>query len=295
VHFTYNLGGNPLDWHDPENIPHDIQSTLLATNKFVRLLGDQGLGVFVEERSDGVDLFRGLRQRFEHLPLFPLSPFGSVSGKEEPWTADDLGDPVQEWVPELLLLVRKNARDFAILLELESTAGTPGSGGVVLVLLIQLRKDLTHGFGSHEREPGVGAVLSELAGEGTKEESTEHGTESRGFRGPHAIGITPGGEIVRGEIGREETISANKSDGIGEDGTGDGVTGAKTSTCDNWFGVLGLETNIQLEMVDCTIKFLGGGSNLRVGVPFQERLVSFQAEVLRKRKKLGMRDMNRMS
>ena len=33
--FTYDLGGDPLDWDNPENVPYDIQSTPLATNELV--------------------------------------------------------------------------------------------------------------------------------------------------------------------------------------------------------------------------------------------------------------------
>ena len=91
--FTYDLGGNPLDWHNPENVPHDIHRTLLATNKLVRVLGDKSFGGFVEELGNSGNLLRGLRQCLEHLPLFPLSPFGCISGKEEPWTMNDVVDP----------------------------------------------------------------------------------------------------------------------------------------------------------------------------------------------------------
>ena len=31
--FTYNLGRNPLDWHNPEDVPDDIQSIPLAANE----------------------------------------------------------------------------------------------------------------------------------------------------------------------------------------------------------------------------------------------------------------------
>ena len=94
----------------------------------------------------------------------------------------------------------------------------------------------------HERRPGVGAVVGKLFGESTKEESTEHGTEPGIPWRPHAIGETPGDEIVGGEIGGKETVSKNKSDGVCKDSTRDGVTRAETYTLDNWFGVLNLDS-----------------------------------------------------
>lgn len=191
-------------------------------------------------------------------------------------------------MPELLL-VSQNSGDFAILLELEGTVGTLGSVEVVLVYLVEFRQDLAHGWRSHEREPGVGTIFGVLFGESTKEEPAEHGTKSRVLRRPHTIVVTPGGEVVRSKIGCEESISTNESDCICKNGPGDGVTRAETSTRDDWFGLLGLETSVELEMVDCAIKFLGSSSDLRVGIPFQERRVWFQTEVLQKRQKLGRR------
>ena len=67
----------------------------------------------------------------------------------------------------------------------------------------------------HERELGIGTVINKLLGESTKEESTEHGTESKVLWRPHATRETPGAKVVEGgEIGDKETASANKSDGV---------------------------------------------------------------------------------
>lgn len=276
------MGGNPLNWYNLEDIPDDIQGTPLATHELVRLLGNESLGIFVEEVGDGIDLFWGARQLLQHPPLFPLSPFGRISSKEEPWTMDDLGDPVQEWIPELLL-VSEDARYFSILLELANAVGTLGSFQVILILLAEFRQDFVHGLGSHEWEPGVGTIVGELLGESAKEESTKHGTESRVLWRPDAIGETPSSKVVCGEICGKETIPTNESDGIRKDGTRDGVTGAETGTLDYWFGVFSLETSVQLKIVNRSIELLGGGGNLFVWVPFQECLVWSQAEVLQKR------------
>ena len=283
---THNLCRNPLNRHNPEDVPDDVQGTLLVTHQFVRLLGNESLRVLIEELGDDVDLLWGLRQRLEHLPLFPLPPFGCIGGKEKPWTMDDLGDPVQEWMPEFLL-VPENSGHFPILVEHTSTVGGPRSLEVVLVLLVQVRQNFIHGWGGHEREPSIDTVVSKLLRESTKEESTEHGTKPGVLWRPHAIGVTPGSEIVWCEVGSKETVSADKSNGICKDGTRDGVTRAETGTLDNWFGGFGLEASVKFKMVDCPIELLGSGSNLFVGIPFQERLVWPQAEVLQRRENLG--------
>ena len=74
--FTYNLGGDPLNWNNPEDVPDNINRTLLPTNELERLLGDKSLGILVKELGDLVNLLRGLRQGLEHLHMFPLSPLG---------------------------------------------------------------------------------------------------------------------------------------------------------------------------------------------------------------------------
>ena len=206
---------------------------------------------------------------------------------------DDLGDPVQEWMPELVVLVFENPGYFSVLLELASSVGGPRSLKVVLVHLAQFRQNLLHGLGSHEREPGVSAIVGKLFRESAKEQSTEHGTESGILWRPHAIGETPSGQVVSGEICGKETVSTNESDGICKDGTRDGVTRAETSTCDDWFGVLSLEASVQLEMVDRPIELLGSGSDLFVWVPFQERLVWPQAKVLQRRENLKIETSHR--
>ena len=62
----------------------------------------------------------------------------------------------------------------------------------------------------------------------------------------------------------------------------DGISRAETGACDYRFGVLGLETSVQLKMVDC-VEFLSGSRDLWVWVPFQECLVWPQAEILQRR------------
>ena len=79
--------------------------------------------------------------------LCSLSPFRRISGEEEPWTMDDVENPVQEWMPKLLF-VFENPGYFSILLELASTVGTSGLLKVVHLLLVQFRQNLVHSRGS---------------------------------------------------------------------------------------------------------------------------------------------------
>ena len=267
--FTYNLGGDPLNRNNPEDVPDNINRALLPANKLERLLGNKSLGILVEELGDLVNLFTGLCQGLEHLPLFPLSPLWRIGGKEEPWAMDDLGDPVQEWVPELVLVCDDSVH-LSILLELAHRIGGLGPHKVVLVLAAKLRQDLIHGLGSHKGEPGVCAILCELFGKSTKEESTEHRSESRVVWRPGAIGNTPSGEVVWREIGGEETISTDESDGICENGPRDSVARAQTSARDDRFGGFSLEASVQLEVIDLAIEFLCGSSDFLVWVPLQE-------------------------
>lgn len=102
------------------------------------------------------------------------------------------------------------------------------------------------------------------------EESTEHGTKPRVVWRPRAIGQTPSGEIMRGEIGGEEAISTDESDSVCEDGARDRVTGAQPSTLDNRFSSFSLETGIEFKMVNVPVEFLCSGGNFFVWIPFQE-------------------------
>ena len=73
--------------------------------------------------------------------------------------------------------------------------------------------EFVHSLGSHEWEPGVEAIVGKLFGYSTNE-SAEYGTESGILWRPHAIGGTPGGEVVGGEIGGKEAVFTNKSNGV---------------------------------------------------------------------------------
>ena len=73
-----------------------------------------------------------------------------------------------------------------------------------------------------------------------------------------------------GEIGGEETVSTDESDGICQYGTRNGVTRTQTGTLDNWLGGLGLQASVKFEAVNVTIELLGRGSNFFVWVPLQE-------------------------
>lgn len=93
---------------------------------------------------------------------------------------------------------------------------------------------------------------------------------------------------MRGEIGSKETIPPDESDGVCEDGTRDGETRTQTGALHDRFNRLSLEAGVKLEMVDIAIKLLGGGRNFFVFIPFQERFVSSQAEILQRCKNLEM-------
>ena len=182
---------------------------------------------------------------------------------------DDLGDPVQERVSELVL-VCDDPVHLSILLELAHRISGLGSDKVVPVPAAQVRQNPMHGLGSHKREPRVGAVVCELFGESTKEESTEHRSEPMVVRRPRAIGNTPSGKVVWGEICGEEAISTNESDGICENGPRGSVARAQTSTLEGRLGGFSLEASVQLEIIDLAIEFLCGSSDFLVWVPLQE-------------------------
>ena len=273
------MSGNPLNWHNPEHIPNDVQCALLSADELVRLFLNKSLGGLIEELGGGFDLFRGLSQSLGHLPLFPLSPLRGVSGEEEAWAVDNRGYPLQEGVPERLL-VFENSSDLTIFLDLAHTVGGFGSNQVVLFLPADLGQNLVHRLGSHEWEPGVRAVVRVLIRESTKEESTEHGTEPRVLWRPYAVSQTPGGEVVGGEISGKEAVPTDESNCVCEDGARDGVTRAQTSTLDDRLSGLCLEAGVKLKVINVAVKFFGGGGDFFVWIPFQECLVSSQAEIL---------------
>jgi hypothetical protein len=58
-----------------------------------------------------------------------------------------------------------------------------------------------------EREPSVDTVFAVVVGQRAEEEASEGGSEPVCIRVPLAIGETPGGQVVRCEVLREEAVT----------------------------------------------------------------------------------------
>jgi hypothetical protein len=72
-----------------------------------------------------------------------------------------------------------------------------------------------------------------------------------------AVLEAPGGEVGRGEVGGEETVPAGEADGVGENGARNGVTWAEACAGSGFFGLLGLQANVEFEVVDVFVERLG--------------------------------------
>ena len=73
-----------------------------------------------------------------------------------------------------------------------------------------------------------------------------------------AVLEAPRCKVGGGKVGGEEPVSAGEADGIGEDGTGDGITGAETCSGLRGLRFLSLEANVELEIVDIAVERLSG-------------------------------------
>jgi hypothetical protein len=56
----------------------------------------------------------------------------------------------------------------------------------------------------------------------------------------------------------KESIATCETDGIREDGTSDGVSGAERRTKARDVGFFSLKSNVQFKVIDVLIKFFGG-------------------------------------
>lgn len=79
-------------------------------HEFARPLGDETLAIVVKNLVFASTCSGGLLRCLEHLPSFPLSSLGHISGEDELWATDDLVD-LRGWTLELLL-VSENAGYF---------------------------------------------------------------------------------------------------------------------------------------------------------------------------------------
>lgn len=53
------------------------------------------------------------------------------------------------------------------------------------------------------------------------------------------------------------------------------VTRAKTSTLNDRLGLFGLQTNVELKMLNVAVQFLSSVGHLRVRIPLQESCVGY--------------------
>lgn len=94
---------------------------------------------------------------------------------------------------------------------------------IILIGEIQILQIDSHCLRCHQREKRISAVLRELFGEGTKEESAQGAPESKSIRLALTVGETPRSKVEWGEVVREVAVPTGECDGIAKDCTTNGV------------------------------------------------------------------------
>jgi len=145
-----------------------------------------------------------------------------------------------------------------------------GAAQVVLVEQTKAIKVLLHRLGGHQREESVNTVLRVVVGQRAKQELAKRATETVGIGVAHAVSITPGCEVGRCEIVGEEAVTTGEGNGVAQDSAADSVSGAQTGTWDKWLRLFGLETDVELEVLNIPIELLGGFPDFRIRIPFCE-------------------------
>ena len=102
--------------------------------------------------------------------------------------------------------------------------GIRGAVEVVAICGAEFAKEDLHRLGSLEGEPRVGAIVSELAGQSTKNETAKHASISRSLRVTLAVRETPCGEVEWSVIRSKESVSPCQSDGVAENGAAYGIS-----------------------------------------------------------------------
>lgn len=143
-----------------------------------------------------------------------------------------------------------------------------------------------------------------MIGQVAEEETAERASKPKCIRITLAISKAPSGKVIRREIVREEAVSSSKSDSVTQNCATDGIscagrhqdctpteneirmllTRTESSTLNDGFRVLGLQANIQLEVVDVAIEFFGRLPNFIAWVPLLEVSIDLQAEELNQKK-----------
>ena len=106
-----------------------------------------------------------------------------------------------------------------------------GNGGgirrtveVIAICSAEFAKEDLHRLGGLEREPRVDAVIRELAGQATKDETAKHTSISRPLRVTLTVRKAPCGEVKRCAIRSKEAITTCESDGVAQNRTAYGVS-----------------------------------------------------------------------
>jgi hypothetical protein len=107
-----------------------------------------------------------------------------------------------------------------------SNIGSAGCGPVQVVFVgeLQVGQVHLHGFRCHEWEPGVGAVLREVVGQGTQEKTSKHTSEASTVRISLAIVKAPSGHVMRCIVVSKEPVPSGEGNSVTQDSTADSVS-----------------------------------------------------------------------
>jgi hypothetical protein len=87
------------------------------------------------------------------------------------------------------------------------------------------------------------------------------------------------GESAAVEVVAQESVTANKSNGVIQNTAACSLTGTDSTARHGWLGALGHQTRVQLKIVDVSVQQLGCFGSLFVWVPLLEAAVRFQIQV----------------
>ena len=122
------------------------------------------------------------------------------------------------------LSASQNLLDVIVLPCNSNGGGVGGTVEVVAIYCAEFAKEDLHRLGGLEGEPRVDAVVSELVGQTTKDETAKNASISRPLRITLTVREAPCGEVKWGAIRGKEAVTTCESDGVAQNRTAYGIS-----------------------------------------------------------------------
>lgn len=293
---TYHFLTRPHDRSHLQHVADDIDHIILGADQANRVRLEEVARGFEEVGADAVWALSGTSKSCRNLVLTRFACLGVVDDVETTANCSDHCERhVQSNVPFALddprcahsvrahyILTLQHLLNLRVILHGNSSRSARNIRRAVeaIILVIHLAQEFLHRLRSKHREPSVHAIMRELARKVTQKQTTHGTTEASTIGRTVRIGVSPRSKIVGSAVGSEEPVATSESDCVAEDGTTDGVAGAESGTWHDGLCFFCLEPDVQLEVVDVAVHFLGDFVHLGIGVPLLEALKGLQSDVL---------------